>query len=74
MLIKIWAIVISIYYLIAFITLLLFIKEKLVISSENEKLNKRYKKYHIIFWVIYSIAWPVTLILVIPSLLDKGEK
>lgn len=74
MIIKIWAIVISIYYLIAFITLLLFIKEKLVISSKSEKLNKRYRKYHIIFWIIYSIAWPVTLILVMPSLLNKEEK
>lgn len=74
MIIKIWAITIFIYYLVAFITLLLFIKEKLIISSKNEKLNKRYKKYHIIFWVIYSIAWPITLILVMPSLLDKGGK
>lgn len=53
------------YYLVAICTFILFRRKNITITFNNENVTKKLSKFIIIFQIVYSIAWPFTLLLII---------
>ena len=59
-----------IYSIIALVTLILFIKGNLSLEIEA----KWYSKVRFLFWILYSIAWPIPWGLLLITVIKQHRK
>ena len=59
-----------IYSIIALVTLILFIKGNLSLEIEA----KWYSKVKLLFWILYSIAWPIPWGLLLIAVIKQHRK
>lgn len=61
-----------IYYVIALITFILFKRKRITVTYNGKEVTKKVNKYITVIQIAASIAWPLTLIMVIINFI-KGR-